>query len=137
MYLIGSRFKLVTDSRAVQLIFNNTANRPPARIERWALRLTQFDFEIEHMPGNQNVADYFSRHPSGKPDNSSSEERGEKYINMIAKLARPNAIMMKEIIAATAADEELQALATWLSKKDVRFPSHLSGYSQARRWTES
>jgi hypothetical protein len=70
----------------------------------------------------QNVADYFSRHPSGKPDNLSSEKRGEEYINMIAEFSRPNAITMKEIIAQTAADEELQELETWLAMKDAKFP---------------
>jgi hypothetical protein len=129
LYLIGSHFKLVTDNRAVQLIFNNTANRPPARIERWALRLTQFDYEIVHKPGNQNVADYFSRHPlEPKPSDLSRERQAEQYINMIAESARPNAITVKEIIAETAADEELQALRRWLVQKGSKIPSHLSCY---------
>ena len=59
LYLVGQRFKLVTDNRAVQLIFSNSAMKPPAGIERWALRLTQFDYEILHRPSEAN--DYFSR----------------------------------------------------------------------------
>ena len=43
LYLMGKRFVLITDNRAVQLIFSNTAAKPPARIERLALRLSQFD----------------------------------------------------------------------------------------------
>ena len=53
----------MTGNRAVQLIFANTATKPPARIERLALRLSQFDFEVVHKPGNSNIADYYSRHP--------------------------------------------------------------------------
>ena len=111
LYLIGSKFTLVTDNRAVQLIFNNAASRPPARIERWALRLTQFDFDICHRPGSSNIADYFSRHPTKveQPLNHKGEKL-EKYINAIAELARPYAISMKELEAEASKDQELQAL---------------------------
>ncbi|CAF1095045.1 unnamed protein product [Brachionus calyciflorus] len=57
---LGSVLKLITDYRLVQLIFNNSAIRPPARKERWALRPTEFEFEILHRPGICNIADYFS-----------------------------------------------------------------------------
>ena len=62
LYLINHHFKLITDNRAIQLIFSNPLSRPPARIERWALRLMNFDFEIIHRPGKFNIADYFSRY---------------------------------------------------------------------------
>lgn len=45
IYLIGKHFTLITDNRAVQLIFSNTSTKPPARIERLALRLNQFDMK--------------------------------------------------------------------------------------------
>ena len=62
IYLFGREFKLVTDNRAVQLIFGNATSRPSARIERLALRLTQFDYVIENRSGLSNIADYSSRH---------------------------------------------------------------------------
>jgi transposase InsO family protein len=129
LYLIGSHFKLVTDNRAVQLIFNNAANRPPARIERWALRLTQFDFEIIHKPGNSNVADYFSRHPvrSAEPE-SNDADLSEKYINLIAECARPYAISMGEIITESNQDEEFQSLKKWIQQKNVKIPKNLTQY---------
>ena len=61
--VFGQAIKLVTDNRAIQLILSNTASKPPARIERMVLRLSQFDFEIEHPPGLSNIADYYSSHP--------------------------------------------------------------------------
>ena len=61
LYVIGHPFTLVTDNRAIQLIFGSTKSKPPARIERWALRITQFDYTIVHRPGATNVADYYSR----------------------------------------------------------------------------
>ena len=45
------------------MIFANTRSRPPARIERLALRLSQFDYEIVHEPGATNAVDYYLRHP--------------------------------------------------------------------------
>ena len=45
-YLLGKRFVIKTDNRAVKLIFSNTTSKPPARIERLALRLSQFNYEI-------------------------------------------------------------------------------------------
>lgn len=63
LLLTGHHFTLVTDNRAIQLIFSNPSSKPPARIERWALRLIPFDFTIIHRPGKGNIADYLSRHP--------------------------------------------------------------------------
>ena len=39
LYLYGKRFTLFTDCKPVQLIFSNPKSKPPARIERWNLRL--------------------------------------------------------------------------------------------------
>jgi hypothetical protein len=36
LYWFGKPFKLITDNRAVQLIFKSTTSKPPARIERLA-----------------------------------------------------------------------------------------------------
>ncbi len=57
--MIGSHFHIVKDNRAVMLMYSNAKSKPPARIERWALRLTPFDFEIVHRPGVSNMADYY------------------------------------------------------------------------------
>lgn len=39
LYLYGAPFTLYTDCKPVQLIFDNAKSKPPARIERWNLRL--------------------------------------------------------------------------------------------------
>jgi hypothetical protein len=127
LYLIGSKFKLITDNRAVQLIFNNSASRPPARIERWALRLTQFDFEIVHRPGNSNVADYFSRQPVLSQESFAKAEKLEKYINAVAEMARPYALSRHELEAETNRDPELQALKTAITERR-EFPKSLEHY---------
>ncbi len=80
MRLLGSHFRLVTDNRAVQLIFSNPESKPPARIERWALRMMNFDYEIVHRPGKWNIADYLSRHPIKGDHKNELEEDTESYV---------------------------------------------------------
>ena len=104
VYLFGTRFLLVTDNRAVTLIFANTASRPPARIERMALRLSQYDFEIVHRDGLSNVADYFSRHPSKSSGSYAAfleEVSTQCYINFIVSCNMPRALTVEEVVVAT------------------------------------
>ena len=129
--LFGQHFTLVTDNRAVQLIFGNTTARPPARIERWALRLTQFDFTIVHRPGSSNIADYLSRNPDTSHDLSALVEtqRAERYINLVVSNAVPRALTRLEIAEATKEDETLPKFETWTIRTDrPRMPQHLSAY---------
>ena len=52
----------------------------PLRIERWSLRLQEFDFTISHIKGAVNPADFLSRHPfdiKTKTDNIT-----EEYVNL-------------------------------------------------------
>jgi hypothetical protein len=66
LYLLGRKFTLFTDNKAVALIFSNPLHKPPARIQRWELRLSSFDFTIQHRPGIGNISDFLSRHPLSK-----------------------------------------------------------------------
>ena len=84
LYLMGKPFKLVTDNRAETLILLNTKSKPPARIERMAVRLSQFYHEIEHRPGVSNIADYYSRHTDKASPSAFLEEiKTEEYINLV------------------------------------------------------
>ena len=116
-----------------KLIFNNSASKPPARIERWALRLTQFDFEVEHRPSEANVADYFSRHPVGSqvtPEDT-GELKTENYINLVVQNSLPLNISLSEVIESTKKDSQLILLAEWLKKpKRDKLPSELQTYEQ-------
>jgi len=59
-YLHGRRFKLRTDHSALQWL--DSARFTNAKLERWALHLQEFDFEVEYIKGSTNVvADYLSR----------------------------------------------------------------------------
>ena len=43
MYLIGTTFELITDHKALEII---SSSKPSARIERWALRLQQYEYKV-------------------------------------------------------------------------------------------
>ena len=48
LYLFGSDFTLISDHKPLEIIFNNGKSRPPARIERWRLRLQPYDFTVTY-----------------------------------------------------------------------------------------
>ena len=61
-YLLGRRFLLVTDHRA--LLWLVSTPKPPATLARWILRLSEFDFAIKHRAGTKHTnADALSRPP--------------------------------------------------------------------------
>lgn len=92
----------------MELILKNPKSDPPLRIKRWALRLTDFDFEIIHRPGAQNIADYLSRHPVGPAEEAEGTE------SFVAEHAVPKSLTRQELVDATVADEELQWLIKWV-----------------------
>ena len=100
---------MVTDNRAVELIFKNPKRDPPMRIRRWVLRLAGYRFTIAHKPGAQNIADYMSSLPVGDPELRVSDG-AEEYVAFIADHATPKAISRVEIASATTEDPELQDL---------------------------
>ena len=129
IYLLGHHFTVVTDNRAVSLIYSNTKSRPPARIERWALRLTQFDFSIVHRPGNTNIADYYSRSPCKAGVSAYLEEiASERHIAYIVRSAIPPAVTVEEVAEATNDDPELKELRTLLAKGAKHLPNTLKRF---------
>ena len=58
--MFGAPFTLITDHKPLQLIYNNPQSRHPERIERWFLRLQQYDFQVIYKKGSDNPADFLS-----------------------------------------------------------------------------
>ena len=105
LYLVGTRFTVITDNKALEIIYS-AKSKPPARIERWALRLQQYDFQIKHRPGTGNPADVLSRQPSEKSPETSNI--ADQYVNFVEQYAVPVAMSITEIVEATKKDVELQ-----------------------------
>lgn len=128
LYLIGSEFEIVTDNKAVEMIFGNPHSKPKARIERWCLRLLPYNFKVIHKPGCDNVADYLSRNPMSRDALHHHEDMAEKYVNMLVKLATPNALTSTQIAEATKSDNLLQEVKNMLNRK----PAKLDAYNSVR-----
>lgn len=65
-YLEGRPFTLKTDNKA--LLWLNKTKEVNSKVLRWSLHLMEYDFNIEHCPGKENLAaDALSRYPTGEP----------------------------------------------------------------------
>lgn len=80
LYLFGNQFKIISDHKPLESIFNNPNSKPPARIERWRLNFnrTTLQFSI-------NREDYMSRHPC-KRSTSELSNIAENYVNYVTEM---------------------------------------------------
>ncbi|KAK3088256.1 hypothetical protein FSP39_016655 [Pinctada imbricata] len=112
VYLRGLvHFKVITDHKPLEKIWKKP--QPPLRIERWGLRLQPYKFDIEYSPGEDNAADYMSRHPV-RISNSKEEKIAEEYINVIASESLLKAITLDEVKAATMNSPTLQTAISYV-----------------------
>ncbi|RWR99538.1 hypothetical protein B4U79_09290, partial [Dinothrombium tinctorium] len=67
-YLIGRKFKIVTDSNPLTYLMR-TKNLN-SRLSHWSMFLQEYDFEIVYRKGSENkLCDYLSRYPNKEPEN--------------------------------------------------------------------
>ena len=113
MYLYGRRFELETDHRPLEHIYKAKPQRKPtsARLERWRIRLQEYDFNVVYRPGTSNLADPLSRLPKdSKPGNcrSNMEACADRYVHYMIRAQTPRAMQLDDIRKATLEDPELQ-----------------------------
>ena len=66
VYVAGTHFIVESDNSSLEWL---RKVQKPQRLVRWALRLEEFDFEIQHKPGRENgSADCLSRLPLSSND---------------------------------------------------------------------
>lgn len=118
LYLFGSEFILTTDHKPLEIIFNNPRSKPPARIERWRLRLQPYDFKVEYRPGKGNPADYLSRHPGQEVKTFRHSKIAEEYLNLIVSSSKPKALTIKQITDASNKDPVIQEVITRMLKAE-------------------
>ena len=109
LFLLGAEFDIITDHKALEAIFNNPRSKPPARIERWIMRLQPYNFHVIYKSGQTNEADYLSRHPIDVAVKQSSQERiAEQYVNYVIRHTVPKSMTLEEIKEETTKDRVLQ-----------------------------
>ena len=115
LYVYGKPFLVVTDHKPLVPIYSNPASKPPARIERWTLRLQPYQLTVVYRKGKENPADYMSRHPPAYTHARSRHEKiAEEFVDHITLLASPKALPLEEIEKATLNDPTLQAVSVAL-----------------------
>lgn len=128
-YLLTRPFTIRTDAEAIQYIFNvnhRLGKRAITRAESWALRLQPYDYDIQRVPGNRNVADVLSRLIPATQEAIPFEEEEEDTHYLYSLDAGNMIITWDEIETMSEEDSELQAV-----KEAVlvnKWPSELRAY---------
>ena len=74
--------RIYTDHKPLVSIYANPKSKPPARIERWALRLQPNQVTVIHQKGENNPADYMSRHPGKRSTTTTRQAKvAEEFVN--------------------------------------------------------
>ena len=109
-YLIDLHFKIETDHKPlVPLLTSKNLDEMPLRIQRFKMRMMQFDYSVTHVAGKDlNTADTLSRLPSPKLDSAAVEF--EKEVN-----AYVNAL----VTGLSATDERLEQIQHEQDKDEV------------------
>lgn len=95
LYLCGAKFLLLTDHKPLVSILGNPRSSPSARIERLALRIQQYKFDVQHTAGSNNPSDYLSRHPMPHEKLQTRIDKvPNEYVNFIQRQCVPNALSL-------------------------------------------
>ena len=109
LFLYGApHFEIITDHKALETIYNHPSNKPPARIERWQLRLQNYNFTVKYGKGSGNPSDYLSRHPNQSI--TAKDLIAKDYVRFISSHAVTKAITIEEIEIATSKDPHCKKL---------------------------
>ena len=104
-FLYGRRFTLVTDHKPLKTILGSKNKIPPlaaARMQRWALTLSAYVYDIEFRPtGKHENADGLSRRPL-TTEPAAANPDGPSVFNVMQMDTLP--IKSSEIMAATWTD---------------------------------
>ena len=94
-YIYGVKFTVFSDHSSLKWLMTV---KSPARLVRWALRLSEFDFDIVYKRGKENGnADALSRLPL-KPDKTVEEEDIESYDTICSIFDCLNAIKKRNLV---------------------------------------
>ena len=129
LFLYGRPFKIVTDHKPLESVFNKPTHTSSIRIQRIVNRMIDYDFVVEYRRWKENISYYTSRHPMPLHECSKFELRTTKevwhYVNYVVTCSTPKAVTRDKVKDATEEDPALQALKKynnqgWIETNDTR-----------------
>ena len=113
-YLLGSKFCIFTDHKPLIKLLNMGSPVPyntSSRLQRWKLRLMQYNYDIKHVPGRDNsVSDLLSRLPLPEVEKINEPRELILMINEVEQI-----ISCDEIRKHSQTDTELKVLRECIS----------------------
>ena len=119
-YLLGSEFKLITDNRAVQLIFSSSTLRQHAS--------NAGNFDSHSSTSRSATRRARPTWPTTTPDIPIQSRAADRAVHQPARQPCYGALTVAEIAAATKDDKELAALMAFIKNGTGKLPSSLSAY---------
>lgn len=111
-YVYGRHFSVHTDSSAVRWLCNK--KEVTGKFARWVLSLQEYDFEIHHIKGVQNlVADALSRNPVTLQSENGGSEIG--HVVCVLEYRKPTGMNSSELAFQQQLDSQLRPILTSLS----------------------
>lgn len=115
LFLYGMRFKIVTDHKPLESVFNKpTHTTLSIRVQRIVNRMLDYDFVVEYRPGKENISDYTSRNPMPLQTYTKFELRTAKevrrYVNYVVTCNTPKTVTKEQVQKSTDEDPTLLAL---------------------------
>ena len=136
-YLLGISFDTYTDHQPLVPIYSTSKKQGPIRVEKYRLKVQNFQYNIKYIPGKKNPCDYASRHPVPLANYSEDEidnmiiDHGDEYcINKIITDDLPDAVTAEMIREATAKDPTCQKLIACIKKGHITEDDDLKPYRQ-------
>ncbi|CAB3982504.1 Hypothetical predicted protein [Paramuricea clavata] len=135
-YLLGAQqFKVTTDYKPLQAMFNKTAGDLPPRIEKFIMYVREYEYVAEYHPGKTNIADYLSSHTRTYAI-SSSFQAADEFARTVVQAERVTlinshaAVTIQEIREETRKNTTLTKLIhtiqTGLNEADEKFLPYMA-----------
>ncbi|XP_053608362.2 uncharacterized protein K02A2.6-like [Plodia interpunctella] len=110
-YLYGRKFTLRTDHKPLVTIFGDKTGIPvmaASRMQRWAVILAGYHYDIEYVRSENNVADTLSRLPIGPEPKPHLEATYIKFIQDFLPVTR------KEVVTELVKDEVIKRVVRYI-----------------------
>ena len=98
---------------------NGVKQTQSARLERFRLGLTTYNFKVKYGSGKLMISDYCSRHPYSR---HTSESIAENYCEVMARAVLPLSFTFSDIAAASEIDMIIKCVLDALQNKRALRP---------------